>query len=150
MTGPETLVTFAWDGETWGFPVGDVVEVAAARRVTPVPGLAPCMAGIVTWRGRSIAVILPRRLKADAAAPEVKSRFLVVRADAPFAVPIDEPGRVVPRESLEWPPLPGEGEPPPCGAPRIVRAGAIAIRVLDPTALAECGGVPADEEGSAD
>lgn len=88
------VVTFRWDGDVWAFPVDAVVEVAARRPVTPVPGMDPRMAGIVTWRGQSLPVVLPRRLKPGGEAPELKSRFLVVRAGAPFAVPVDEPGRV--------------------------------------------------------
>ena len=147
MTDPATLVTFAWDGEIWGFAVRDVVEIASARPVTPVPGLGPCLPGIVSWRGRTLPVILPRRLKRSPGPPEVKSRFLVVRAEAPFAVPLDETGRVVPGEPLGLPEAGIDAEPP-SGVRANLRSGATAIRILDPTALAASGGFPAEDEGS--
>ncbi len=132
MSGADAVVTFRWDGDVWAFAVEDVVEMTERRAVTPVPGMGERMAGIVSWRGRSLPVVYPRRLKDGAKAPETRSRFLVVRAGAPFAVPVDEPGRVAFALPAEEGPA-DEAEDPAVRAIR--RADGARIRVLDPGVL---------------
>lgn len=131
MSSPTAIVTFRWDGLTWAFPVRDVVEIASAREVTPVPGTGARIAGIVAWRGRSLPVILPRPLKAGARPPEVNSRFLVVRPGSPFAVPVDEAGRVA-FPDRDDPDEPGRDEGTGPGVVRAIRrSGTTEIRILD-------------------
>lgn len=147
MSGAGAVVTFRWDGELWAFAVEDVVEMATRRAVTPIPGMGERMAGIVSWRGRSLPVVYPRRLKDGAKAPETRSRILVVRAGAPFAVPVDEPGRV----AFALPADDGRRDAAEDPAVRAIRrADGARVRVLDPGVLVGRAASGAPGEGSED
>jgi chemotaxis signal transduction protein len=138
-----TLVTFRWDGELWAFDLADVMEVAGARPVTPVPGTGRRMLGIVAWRGRTLPVLAPRRLKADPAPPDLRGRFLVLRVPSPFAVPVDEPGRVVTGCAVV---AAAREAAAASGAVRaVVRVEGARVQVLDPRVLAADGVAPERE-----
>ena len=147
MSGPERIVTFLWDGEEWAFDLEDVVEVATARSVTPVPGTGSGVMGIASWRGRTLPVLLPRGLKESTATPDLKSRLLVLRHPAPFAVPLDEPGRVATIGAGTFPPpeMTGEGEDRTLRA--VVHVDGRPVRILDPRVLA-ANGTPARGPGA--
>jgi chemotaxis signal transduction protein len=144
------LVTFRWEGEDWAFEAFDVVEIVGARAVTPVPNTSSRVLGIVTWRGRTLPVLLPRALKDPPVSTDLKKRLLVLRRPGSFAVPVDEPGRVVDArsaENVEW--AGAEGAARPAGL-RLVRVEERLVRVLDPRALVEAlQSAPASEPAAA-
>ena len=95
-------ITFRWADGDYALDVGDVVEILSARPATPVPGAAPRLAGIVSWRGRTLPVLnLPSPLKHAEPAPDVEKRMIVLRRPASFAVRVDEPGRILHAVELE-------------------------------------------------
>ncbi|MFN8179497.1 MAG: chemotaxis protein CheW [bacterium] len=135
MSAP--IVSFRWDGEEWAFDAADVIEMIGARTVTRVPGTAPRILGIVTWRGRTLPVLLPRALKEPPVSTDLKKRLLVLRRPGAFAVPVDEPGRVIDAsaaESIEWASI--EAGARPSGL-RLLRLEERLVRVLDPKVLVE-------------
>jgi chemotaxis signal transduction protein len=148
VTGRDAVVTFRWDGAPWAFDVGDVVEIARARAVTPIPGTGDRLLGIVAWRGRTLPVVLPRRLKETTVAPDQLHRLLVLRHPAPFAVPVDEPGRVVggavEADDMSPPSLEDAAD---C-VRRIVRVGGVPVPVLEPRVLVARGTLQEPAEGS--
>jgi chemotaxis signal transduction protein len=118
-------VTFRWDGEPWALDVGDVIEIVAARAVTRLPGSSQRLLGLVAWRGRTLPVVIPRALKEGRPGPDVKRRLLVLGRPAPFAVPLDEAGRV----AVADPPGEGESENGP------VRVDGLQVTLIDPEDL---------------
>lgn len=149
MKPSQLVVTFRWEGEDWAFEVPDVVEVVGARTVTPVPGTEPRVLGIVTWRGRTLPVLAPQALKDPAGTPDLKRRLIVLR-EGPFAVPVDEPGRVIDAGTAEVVDLPKDGEGTPPDGLRLLRLEGRLVRVLDPRALVAIGsGLPSRGTSSA-
>jgi chemotaxis signal transduction protein len=137
----QTLVTFLWEGENWAFDLADVVEVVGTRHVTPLPGAHPRLLGIVTWRGRTLPVFAPGALKDSPVPPDLKRRLLVLRRPGPFAVPVDEPGRVVDAAAAERVDLREDG---PADGLRLLRVDGRLVRLLDPRAIVATGGAPTD------
>ena len=138
MSAPGPVVTYRWEGEDWAFELADVVEVLGARVVTPVPGMDPCVLGIVTWRGRTLPVLAPRPLKETHAAPDLKRRLLVLRRPGAFAVPVDEPGRVIDAGMASVVDVP-EGSETQVDGLRLLRLDGRLVRVLDPHSLTRSG-----------
>jgi chemotaxis signal transduction protein len=118
-------VTFRWDGEVWALDVDDVIEIVAARPVTRWPAASRRLLGLVAWRGRTLPVVVPRALKNGLPGPDVKKRLLVLGRPAPFAVPLDEAGRV----AVADPPAAGESENAP------VRVDGSLVTLIDPEDL---------------
>lgn len=92
--GPLLVVTFRVDGEDWAVDVQDVAEIVPGRPITRLPGAPPFVLGLVSWRGRTLPVLVPQPLKGARPAPDVKRRLLVLRRPEPCAVPIDESARI--------------------------------------------------------
>jgi chemotaxis signal transduction protein len=129
-------VTFSLDGATYAFDVDDVVEVAVTGDVTPVPGTSERVAGVTSWRGRTIPVLRIRAdLKRTDDTSDQRCRLIVLRRPEPFAVRVDSPGQIL----RDWAAV---SEPTP-DADRetrlLVRRGEELVRVLDPVRIA---GVP--------
>ena len=139
MSAPSSVVTYRWEGEEWAFELSDVVEVVGARPVTPVPGMDPRVLGIVTWRGRTLPVVVPRALKDSPGAPDLKKRLLVLRRPGTFAVPVDEPGRVIDAGQAEVVDLPKGSDGASSDGLRLLRLEGRLVRVLDPRSLVGSG-----------
>lgn len=131
---PGPFVTFRLDGGEYAFAAADVVEMLAARSVTPVPGMAPRLAGVTTWRGRAIPVLdLRRCLKREPSATDGKKRrLLVLRRPGPFAVLIGDPGRILwGGDIVAEEPAPSDPERE-AGVVRVLRTASDRVRALDP------------------
>jgi chemotaxis signal transduction protein len=129
------LVTFRIGDQDFAFDVRDVVEMIAARQPTPVPGASPRLIGVTSWRGKTVPVLtLPGALKREAAPSDGKKRLLVLRRPTPFALRVDEPGRIADPRDLEDVAIEGgdvEDEVRESGV-RLVRWQGRLLRVLDP------------------
>ena len=91
MSAPFLLVTFRVGDAHYGLDVSDVVEVAATGEITPVPGTSERVAGVASWRGRTIPVLLlPEDLKREAVGPDQKCRLLVLSQPGAFAIRVEE------------------------------------------------------------
>ena len=130
MSVPFLLVTFRVGDSLYGFDVGDVVEVAATGEITPVPGTSERVAGVTSWRGRTIPVLrLAEDLKREAAGPDQKCRLLVLSRPGAFAIRVDAPGQIV----REWTPVDSPDRGVEQGMTRLLaRVDDDLVRVLDP------------------
>jgi chemotaxis signal transduction protein len=129
------LVTFKIGDRDFAFDVRDVVEMVTARPPTPVPGACSRLVGVTSWRGKTLPVLeLPGALKREAAPSDGKKRLLVLRRPTPFALQVDESGRIADPRDLEDLAVEGgeiEGDARESGV-RLVRWHGRLLRVLDP------------------
>ncbi len=93
---PAAIVTFRTEGRLWAVDVKEVLEIIRAGAVTPVPGTARRLAGVVGWRGKTLAVVrMDPGLKPKPPAPDLMSRILVFGRPGSFGVLIERAGRVL-------------------------------------------------------
>ena len=82
MTSAAHLVCFRIGQETFGVDIFSVREIVKAQAITPVPGTAEHVLGIINLRGKIISVVdLAQRLGLGAAAVDRQSRIFVVDLD---------------------------------------------------------------------
>lgn len=133
LTDP--VVTFLVANRDFAFAVSDVIEMLSARVPTAVPGASPRLAGVTSWRGRTLPVLdLVPALKLEDPSPDSQKRLLVLRRPAPFALKVDEPGRIVDPDDIESIELEGgdaEREAREFGI-QLIRCSGRLVRVLDP------------------
>ena len=73
------LVAFRLAGELFGLEIAHVSEIILPRAVTPVPGAATDIDGVINLRGRIVPIVnLRRRLRIAPAGGTEKSRIMVV------------------------------------------------------------------------
>lgn len=128
-------ITFRVSDREYALAVHDVVEILSARPATPIPTAADRLAGVVSWRGSTLPVLdLPSALKRADRAPDVERRMLVVRHPSPFAIRVDEPGRILhPRDVTEVVVEGGDAEREAREhGIRLMRTAAGLVRVVDP------------------
>ena len=78
------LLPFTAGGLAYAIAATQVVEVLPFIPARPVPTLPGYVLGMMTYRGRMIAVVdLPRRLTGEAAKPLLSTRLIVVEYAAP-------------------------------------------------------------------
>ncbi len=109
-----TFVTFYLGGEEHACDVFDVIEVTPAMQVTGLPGASPSIAGVITWRGRTVPVVdLDLAVEAAQGGGAPRRPLLLLRGPDPFALRIDRAGVILPAgkiasteppdaESLDW------------------------------------------------
>lgn len=134
MSADGPWITFHSNGEEYGLDVHSVVEILSPREVTPLPGARPHVAGIVSWRGRTIPVLdLPWCLKAVPPTPEWRKGMFVLRGREPFALRVDTPGRIIGGPGYEEESSSGSppGDTPPADAGGVRWEGGF-VRILDP------------------
>ena len=82
MTKAAHLVCFRIGQENFGVDIFSVREIVKAQAITPVPGTAEHVLGIINLRGKIISVVdLAQRLGLGAAAVDRQSRIFVVDLD---------------------------------------------------------------------
>ncbi len=82
MTSAAHLVCFRIGKENFGVDIFSVREIVKAREITPVPGTAEHVLGIINLRGKIISVVdLAQRLGLGAATVDRQSRIFVVDLD---------------------------------------------------------------------
>lgn len=82
MTGTAHLVCFRIGRETFGVDIFAVREIVKAQEITPVPGTADYVLGIINLRGKIVSVVdLAQRLGLGKATVDRASRILVVDLD---------------------------------------------------------------------
>lgn len=141
MSRDASLVTFDVAGQWYALPVEAVVEVATGASLTRVPGGGDGLAGVTSWRGRTIPVFrLEGDLKPADAAPDLECRVLILRDPGPCALRIDRPGEIL----REWTPVVVEGRTGP-NADAFTRDADRTIRVLDPNEVVATAGGAAGE-----
>ncbi len=128
-----SLVTFWLSGSEFAVDVSDVIELTSVFGMTPVPRTASRLAGVTTWRGRTIPVIDPGALlKLEDGPPDVMKRLLVLARPEPFGVLIDRPGRIVPPSGSTPVEVAGsDSDREGLGRPRLVRADGALVQVLE-------------------
>ena len=85
-----TLVTFWIETKLFGLDVLDVQEVTPVLDVTPVPGAARPIAGVVTWRGASLPVLDLRTGDSMDRSCVFRGRIVLLRRPERFGVLIDQ------------------------------------------------------------
>ena len=82
MASAAHLVCFRIGKENFGVDIFSVREIVKAREITPVPGTAEHVLGIINLRGKIISVVdLAQRLGLGAATVDRQSRIFVVDLD---------------------------------------------------------------------
>lgn len=76
MSTPETvdrssdrLLTFEVGGSAYALPIGQVLEVAEAGRITCIPTISRRVGGVMNWHGEAIPVLSPDLLLDETADP---------------------------------------------------------------------------------
>lgn len=105
MSSQAHLVCFRIGRETYAVDIFVVREIVKAQEITPVPGTADYVLGIINLRGKLVSVVdLAQRLGFDKARVDRSSRILVVDLDG-FTVGflVDAATEVlkIPSESIE-------------------------------------------------
>ena len=78
------LLIFQAGGQTYGLDTRNVIEVAAYPVCTPLPHAPAYVAGLATWRGRTVPVIdLSALIDGTPARPLLSTRLLVVEYAMP-------------------------------------------------------------------
>jgi chemotaxis-related protein WspB len=78
------LLTFQAGGQTYGIDARNVIQVAPYPACTPLPHAPAYIAGLATWRGRTLPVIdLSALLEGTHAAPLLSTRILIVDYPCP-------------------------------------------------------------------
>ena len=73
------LFTFQAGGQTYGLDARNVIQVAPYPICTPLPRAPAYVAGLVTWRGRTVPVIdLSALMDGTPARPWLSTRLLVI------------------------------------------------------------------------
>ena len=73
------LLTFQAGGQTYGIDARNVIQVTPYPSCTPLPHAPAYIAGLATWRGRTLPVIdLSALLHGTPAAPLLSTRILIV------------------------------------------------------------------------
>ena len=79
MQATSDVVTFTAAGSVYGVPVGRVCEILDLRPVTPLPGAAPHLLGLIDLRGANVVVADLRVLLGLAPAEDtLQTRILVL------------------------------------------------------------------------
>ena len=74
------LLLFQAEGETYGLDTRQILEVAPYPECTALPHAPVYVAGLATWRGRTVPVIdLSALIAGKAAQPLLSTRLLVVQ-----------------------------------------------------------------------
>ncbi len=84
-------------GRPYGLPVRDVIEVLDNVVITPVPGVAPSVRGVVRYERGVVAVVpLSRIVASDGAENAGSTTVVVIRsANTPVALEVDDVVEVI-------------------------------------------------------
>ena len=78
------LLIFQAGGQTYGLDTRNVIEVGPYALCTPLPHAPAYVAGLTTWRGRTVPVVdLPALIEGTPARPLLSTRLLVVEYSTP-------------------------------------------------------------------
>ena len=78
------LLIFQAGGQTYGLDTRNIIEVAPYPVCVPLPHAPAYVAGLATWRGRTVPVIdLPALIAGTPARPLLSTRLLVVEYATP-------------------------------------------------------------------
>ncbi|HET8648462.1 MAG TPA: CheW domain-containing protein [Gemmatimonadales bacterium] len=85
-------IAFTIGRERYALRSESVLAICGVARLTPVPGAAPPVAGVMAWRGEVLTVLDLRQLLSDPAAPLVRAGEVLVIGDArtSFGLMIDD------------------------------------------------------------
>lgn len=101
-------VVFRVESADYALPASSVLQLETYTGATPVPGVAPYVAGIVQLRGRVVPVIdLRRRFELAAVAPTLETRVVVGEIGERVVALVADSAREVVRI------LPSQEKPPP-------------------------------------
>jgi len=135
---PERFLIFMLEAQEYGLPLDAVVEVAAYRRPTPVPGADEAVEGITPLRGRMLTVIdTRRRLGLGPRAGGGLAKMIVVReAEELVGLVVDAVIRVAPVAGGECRPIPAAlGLPRRAAYRGMVSREGHCLLLIDPDAL---------------
>ena len=80
MAEPQQVVVFELANETYALDITHVIEIIRIQPVTPVPGAADYIEGLINLRGRVVPVVdLRKRFYLPARATGDRSRIIVVQ-----------------------------------------------------------------------
>jgi len=124
------LVVCALGGEEYGLPIEHVREIVHFTEPRPVASDVPWMRGVISLRGRLVAVHdLATRLGVAATRGDNAKLVIIGTADEPIGVLVDDVVEVLRVEESQL-------EPVPSGEGRIARVGDRLVLLLDGEELA--------------
>jgi purine-binding chemotaxis protein CheW len=106
------LVVFTLNGEAYGLPIQSVHEVIRYQAPRPVSASDPCVRGVISLRGRIVAVYdLGARLGFAAATAEQAKIVILTVGEELAGIVVDSVEEVLALDGVELEELPSRGAP---------------------------------------
>lgn len=101
-------ITFFVDGQLFGIPAAEVLELSRAHALTPVPLAPPTIAGLMNLRGQVVTAVDMRRRMELRPRPEGQQPMNVVlrREDVLVSLLVDQVGEVIELDDATYEPVP--------------------------------------------
>ncbi len=101
-------ITFFVDGQLFGMPAAEVLELSRAHALTPVPLAPPTIAGLMNLRGQVVTAVDMRRRMDLRPRPDDQPPMNVVlrREDVLVSLLVDQVGEVIELADTTFEPVP--------------------------------------------
>ena len=108
MAAPNNFITFLVDGQLFGMPATEVMELARFHELTPVPLAPPAVAGLMNLRGQVVTAVDMRRRLELRPRPDGQQPMNVVlrRDDVLVSLLVDQVGEVIALDDSTFEPVP--------------------------------------------
>ena len=108
MPAPNNCITFLVDGQLFGMPAMEVMELTRFHELTPVPLAPPTIAGLMNLRGQVVTAVDMRRRLELRPRPEGQQPMNVVlrREDVLVSLLVDQVGEVIELDDSTFEPVP--------------------------------------------
>lgn len=108
MPAPNNCITFLVDGQLFGMPATEVMELTRFHELTPVPLAPPTIAGLMNLRGQVVTAVDMRRRLELRPRPEGQQPMNVVlrREDVLVSLLVDQVGEVIELDDSTFEPVP--------------------------------------------
>lgn len=108
MPAPNNCITFLVDGQLFGMPAAEVMELSRFHELTRVPLAPPTIAGLMNLRGQVVTAVDMRRRMELRPRPDGQQPMNVVlrREDVLVSLLVDQVGEVVELDEATFEPVP--------------------------------------------
>lgn len=108
VSTPNNCITFFVDGQLFGIPAVEVMELSRAHALTPVPLAPPTIAGLMNLRGQVVTAVDMRCRMNLRPRPEGQTPMNVMlrRADMLVSLLVDQVGEVIELDNATYEPVP--------------------------------------------
>jgi len=108
MPARNNCITFLVDGQLFGMPATEVMELTRFHALTPVPLAPPTIAGLMNLRGQVVTAVDMRRRMALRPRPDDQPPMNVVlrREDVLVSLLVDQVGEVIELADATYEPVP--------------------------------------------